>query len=333
MSRRAFITGATGFVGFNLVLELLDQGWKVTALHRQDSDTRRLEALGDVELAGGSLWDAESLERAIPREVDAVFHVAGDTSLWRGHRDRQRRTNVTGTANLVKASLRRKVGRFIHTSSIAAYGLHDGRIRETTLSNAASSGIDYMKTKYEAERVVLFAWEQGLDAVVLQPAHIVGPWDETGWSRTFRLVLDDELPGIPPGRGSWCHVREVARCHLSAFERGRGGERYLLGGPSASFVEVFGIIGELTGRKVPTRPVPAFALRAWARLLDLRSRITGQEPSITPAAVAIVSANETCDATKAREELGYREIPVRTMFEDCWNWLKSSLEPEVRREQ
>lgn len=119
----------------------------------------------------------------------------------------------------------------------------------------------------------------------------------------------------------------------SARSRGSGGERYLLGGPSASFLKVFGIIGELTGRKVPSRPFPAFALRAWARLLDLRSRITGKEPSITPAAVAIVSANETCDAAKAREELGYREIPVRTMFEDCWNWLESELEPEVPREQ
>ena len=324
MSLKAFVTGATGFLGFNLVLELLDRDWIVTALHRRGSDTSRLEALEGVSLVEGSLENQRSLEKAIPRNTDALFHVAGDTSLWRGHRQRQVRTNVDGTSHITRAALARGVGRFIHTSSIAAYGLHEGRVRETTFSNALASGIDYMITKYRAEQIVAFAWEQGLDAVTLQPAHIVGPWDDNGWSRTFRLVLEEKLPGIPPGRGSWCHVREVARCHVEAFHRGKGGEKYLLGGPSATFVEVFRIIGELTGKPVPSKPVPAIALKAWAGMLDLASRFTGREPSVTPAAVAIVSANETCDATRAREELGYREIPVRTMFEDCWNWMKES---------
>lgn len=318
---RAFVTGATGFVGHNLVDELRAAGWDVVALARRDSDTRHLTALG-VELRDGSVTDGDSVLAAMPEGVDAVFHVAGNTSMWKRGDAQQTLVNVGGTANVVRAAIARRARRVVHTSSVGAFGHHHERVVETTPSNAASSWINYIRTKHAAELEVLKGVAEGLDAVIINPPHIVGPHDRRNWSRLFRLVRDGKLPGIPPGAGSWCHVREVARVHIAAAGLGRTGERYLLGGVDATFLETLQAIGRLVGKPVPRKPLPAFVLKSVALANELVSHVTGREPDITPEGAALVCERILTDCGKAVRELGYRPVALETMLADCWEWMQ-----------
>ena len=129
MSKTAFVTGGTGFLGLNIIQQLTEQGWQVTALHRPSSNLTYLQRF-PVTLAVGEIEDAASLNNAMPEGVDAVFHAAGDVSFWSGHRARQTRTNVNGTRNMVDAARRKGVGRFLHTSSVVVYGIQPGEFDE-----------------------------------------------------------------------------------------------------------------------------------------------------------------------------------------------------------
>ncbi len=320
MARTAFVTGGTGFLGLNLIQQLTEQGWRVTALHRPSSDLTYLKRF-PVTLAAGEIEEAASLERAMPEGLDAVFHVAGDVSFWSGHRARQLRTNVEGTRNVLAAARRKGARRFVHTSTIAVYGPQPGPFDETAPHLGKSSWVGYLHSKALAEEEVQKAVAAGLDAVLLNPANIVGPYDLSNWSRLFRLVAEDKLPGIPPGRAPFCHVAEVAKAHLTAFERGRTGENYILGGVEAGYVEAFAVVGRLLDHPVPSKPIPAFALRLAGRLSEWGSRVTHKEPDLTPEMAALLSSSIACRSDKAARELGHQAVPLQTMFEDCYRWL------------
>lgn len=320
--KTAFVTGSTGFLGRNLIEQLSAAGWAVTALHRASSDLATLKPYG-VRLAMGDVCDGASLRRAMPQPVDTVFHLAADTSLWSGHKERQTRINVDGTRNMVMVALEKGCRRFVHTSTWNTYGLEQGSISETSPQQGAHSWINYDRTKYLAEQAVRAGIERGLAAVILNPAHIIGRYDRHNWSRFVRLVAEHRIPGVPPGSGCFCHGAEVARAYIAAAERGRAGENYLLGGPEASFSEVARIIGELTGRPVPTRPLPALLLRNAARVAVAIAAVTGKEPTTTPEGVAVALAHARIVSSKAQAELGYRHVALRVMLEDCLTWLRS----------
>ena len=320
MTQTAFVTGATGFLGLNIIRQLTEQGWQVTALHRASSNLTYLKRF-PVTLAVGEIEEAASLDKAMPEGLDTVFHVAGDVSFWSGHRARQLRTNVEGTRNMVAAAQHKGAKRFIHTSTIAVYGQQPGTFDETAPHLGKSSPIGYLHSKALAEEEVRKVIARGLDAVILNPANIVGPYDLSNWSRLFRLVSEGKLPGVPPGRAPFCHVAEVARAHLTAFERGRTGENYILGGTEASYVEAFAVVGKLLGHPVPKKPLPAFALALVGRLGELSSRLTHKEPDMTPEMATLLSSAILCHSEKAARELGYQAVPLQTMFEDCYRWM------------
>jgi len=317
---RAFVTGATGFVGTNLVRLLVDEGWDVTAIHRATSRTDHLPP--SVRLVVGEIVERGSLAAAMPEAPDVVFHVAGDTTLWSLAAERQTKTNVTGTRNVVAVAVEKGAKRLVHTSSVAAYGHHEGRISEESSSNAARSPINYYRTKWLAEQEIRNGIELGLDAVMINPHHIIGPWDWSNWSRVIRMVWDGTLPGVPPGTASWCHVREVARAHLEAAARGHAGANYLLGGTDASYLDAIRTIGEITGKPVPGRPVPGFLLKTVAALNQVASYVTRKEPDLTPEGARMVCESAVTDCSKAVAELGYRRVPLREMFEDCFEWMR-----------
>jgi len=320
LSRLAFVTGANGFVGLNLVGELLAQGWRVIALHRAGSDIRYLQRF-PAERATGDVTDRESVLRALPEGVDAVFHVAGDTNLWSRRNAAQDRINIEGTRNMVEAALARRARRFLHTSSISAYGLQRGRLDERTPQLGKYSTVNYNRSKHLAEEAVRAGMARGLDAVILNPGAILGPYDTRNYARLVGLVAAGKLPGMPPGALPFCHVREVARAHVAAFEKGRKGENYLLGGTDASFVELLREIGAALGKPVPARPTPAWVLRVLGALGALGGALTGAEPTLTPEMARQATRELTCDCTKAMRELDYRAVPLREMVGDCVAWL------------
>jgi nucleoside-diphosphate-sugar epimerase len=144
---RAFVTGGTGFLGLNIIQQLLDNDWQVTVIHRINSNVSDLSKL-NVTLVEGSLSNIDSLQKIVPKNLDAIFHIAGDTNMWRCNNESQFDTNVVATQNLVEVALKNKVGRFIHTSSISAYGFHETIITEDDTSTSMHSGVNYLNTKF-----------------------------------------------------------------------------------------------------------------------------------------------------------------------------------------
>jgi len=318
--RTAVVTGSTGFLGLNLVEELLERGWRVVALHREGSPVERLDDRG-VEAAQADLLDPGALRAAIPERADALFHVAGDTSMWARHRRRQERINVEGTRNVVRAALERGVGRLVHTSTVAVFGPCSEVVTEDMPHGGAESWIGYLRTKALAEREVRAGIAEGLDAVILNPANIVGRYDTRNWGRLFLMMERGALPGAPPGEGSFAHARAVARAHVEAWHRGRTGENYLLGGVDATYHEVTERIGAMVGHDRSLRVVPCWILALMGRVSAWAALATGREPDMTPEAVALVCARMVCSSRKAMQELDYRPVPLDTMLVDCHAWL------------
>jgi nucleoside-diphosphate-sugar epimerase len=320
MAGTAFVTGATGFLGLNLVAHLTELGWNVIALHRAQSNLTYLKRF-PVRLVEGSVEDAASLERALPDGVDVVFHTAADVSFWSRHRARQTRTNVDGTRNVVAAALRRGAKKFVHTSTTSVYGLPSETFDETAPHLGKHSSFNYQRTKALAEEEVRRGIESGLDAVLLNPANIVGRYDLHNWSRLIRLAAEGRLPRVPPGRASFCHAAEVARAHVAAAEHGRTGENYILGGADATYAEAVRVIGELLQRPIKVRVARPILLRVAGRVLDWTARLGNREPLITPESAAFLCSSLLCRCDKAVRELGYRPVPLRTMLEDCYGWM------------
>jgi len=319
-SRAAFVTGGTGFVGLNLVKELMIRGWDVTALHRPSSDLKLLKRFRP-KLAVGALTDSAALMAAIPQGTDTIFHVAGNTNMWRGGDAEQTRDNVDGTRHVVQAALAKGVRRLVVTSSISAYGMVSGEIDEQTPSLAANSHVNYQKTKWQAQEIARAALPKGLQVVIMQPGAIMGPYDVGTWSRLFLMVRDDKLPGVPASMLTFTHVREVIAAHIAAADKGENGGVYLLGGENKSMLELVREIAVLVGKPAPTKVMSTAMLRIAAGVGGLASRFTGKPPPITPEMVETISKSVSTKSAKAQRELGYRIVPLKEMVKDCYDWM------------
>jgi len=318
----AFVTGATGFLGLNVVDALLDEGWSVVALHRASSNVSRLKARG-ASLAQGELADRAAWTRAIPEGCDAVFHVAGNVSMWSGADAQQTRDNVDGTRHLVEAALEKKARRFIHTSTVAVWGRQEHLpFNETAPQLGARSKMNYARSKLAGEEIVRSAVARGLDPVILNPCHIVGRYDVNGWSSTIRMIYKDKLSAIPPGRGSFCDAGAVARAHLAAVKQGRTGENYLLGGHVATYRELVTLVAELLQKAPPKRTIPLWVLRALGDAGRVTSAVTHRQPFVTPEMAEGLAQEAVVDSAKAIRELGYETPPLRSMLETALSWQR-----------
>tara|TARA_R110000868_G_scaffold8744_2_gene44711 strand:+ start:1328 stop:2308 length:981 start_codon:yes stop_codon:yes gene_type:complete len=320
MARTAFVTGATGFVGLNLVQQLMAEGWDVTALHRSSSDLTFLSRFGP-RLAVGEITDRASLLAAIPQGTDTLFHVAGNTSMWHKGDAEQTRDNVDGTRNVVEAAKAKGVRRLIVTSSISAYGPVSGEVTETTPSLAEKSSVNYERTKWQAQEIARAAVGDGLEVVIMQPGAIMGAYDIGTWSRMFLMVRDGKLPGVPPAQLTFTHVREVVGAHIAAADKGENGGQYLLAGENSTMLALVTEIGQLLGKSVPKKPLPLGVMRIAAMVGGLASSITGKEPSITSEMVEAFSHPMTTQSAKAQRDLGYKIVPLKVMVKDCYDWM------------
>jgi len=321
-TRTAFVTGGTGFVGINIVDQLLAKGWAVTALHRADANVDELKARG-VTLAEGDITDQGSLARALPDGVDAVFHAAASLSMWSRKNAEQEAVNVGGTRNVVEAARAAGAKKLIHTSSVSVYGLQAGTIDETAEKLGRTSWLGYQRTKFLAEEEVRAGIERGLPATILNPCSIIGAHDRTGWARLIRMIAEDALPGVPPGSCSFAHVGEVAKAHVAAVDAGGVGENYLLGGVDDRYLTMVQVAGRLLGRKVPEKVLAPWKLRAFGRIAAAMAAVTGKEPRVTPEGAALATRNLFADSSKAKRVLGYKAVPLEDMLRESIDWLRT----------
>lgn len=321
MNKTAFVTGGTGFIGINLVKLLVEENWQVTALHRPTSDLSRLAKL-PVNLVEGSVTELGSLKKVLPNDAEVVFHMAGDTNMWAQRNDRQTAVNVSGTENMIQASVEKNVQTFIHTSSVAAWGQVSGSITEKTPQQGKDSWVNYEKSKWAGEQMALEGLNYNMKVVILNPAMVVGPYDTNNWGRLFFALRDGALPGVTKGNMSIGHVREVVKAHLSTVKNGRSGERYILGGDNCTFADFVKIIAETSGVTEIPKNIPAPFLKLAAYLQTGIAYITGSEPDLTPELAQMMTRNMSFSSEKAKQELGYTIPPVRKSVQDCYNWLK-----------
>lgn len=319
-----FVTGATGFVGRHLIEDLLRNGCqKIHVMVRNASYPEWLKQ-PHITVHEASLRDTASLIKAMPVECDIVFHIAANTTIWKKKASEQIEDNWMGTRNIVEAALKNRIRRFVHVSSIAVWDYEEGVLSEEKPKKGKHSRIPYSFSKYMAEEEVRKGIEQGLDAVIANPAHILGPYDRGNWIRMFKMVHSNSLPGVPGGTGSFADAREVAKALVAASQYGRTGENYLLGGPNISFLELVGHMGRLLERDVPKRTVPDWVLMGVGLMKDAFSRISGSEPDITPQGARHATARISVDDQKARSQLGYKHTPIETLLTDTIVWLKET---------
>ena len=315
--KTAYVTGATGCVGRNLIDELLENQWDVVVLHRKSSDVSRLQGC-PVRFQEVDLYDLSSVRQAIPSGVNALFHVAGNTSHWSLDAARQWKDNVLATRHLVQVALEKKVGRFLFTSTGATLGYRNSdEPRVQRIRNG------YVRTKRLAELEIYKGLEQGLDAMILQPIIVIGPYDYNSYSQIFSNMKNGPVRLAFPGRIAFCHARDVAHAHRMAYEKGRNGEQYVLGGTYTTWLEAFRLICDSVGAP-PPRTAPIWLLTGAAYALQLTSYVTRKKPLLTPELVALLEDAPDVsypEKRKAKEELGYESRPLDVMVRDCHNWL------------
>ncbi len=317
------VTGATGFVGANVVRALLDDGQRVRALVRRSSDRRAIEPLA-LDVCEGDLLDPASLRRAVTG-ARHVYHIAADYRLWaRDPRDLYR-ANVDGTRAVLEACADAGIERVVYTSTVGALGIpEDGSPgTETTPVTLADMVGPYKRSKFLAEQVALEWASRGLPVVVVNPSAPVGPWDVKP-TPTGQLIVDflrgKMFATLDTGL-NLVHVRDVARGHLLAAERGRVGEKYILGNQNLSLTEIFGMLARLTGHPAPRIRVP-WAL-AWCGALGMEAvaRLTGGVPQVPLTAVRMARKRMHFSAAKAVRELGLPQTPVEEALRDAVEWF------------
>jgi dihydroflavonol-4-reductase len=322
---KVLVTGATGFLGANLVHHLVKRGDEVRILKRAKTPLTLLEGL-DIEVALGDITDFKSLVEAT-RGVEGVYHVAGLVSYWPPKRPRQTRVNVDGTRLVVQAAAENKVRRLVHTSSIAAVGYDPagGQVDENTRWNWGPQDIHYCTTKYLGEKEAFKGVDYGLEVVALNPALIFGPRD-TSWNagRMFKMVMTQTTVRMPAGSTTTCDVDDVCAGHIAAMDRGRSGERYILGGEQRSYAALFEEIAAVAGRQIQMQTVPFWAAYAAAWGLYGVSMITRKEPDLTPELIRMARLSRKYTSEKAKRELGYPQTPLRESLEKTFRWYREN---------
>jgi dihydroflavonol-4-reductase len=312
------VTGATGLVGNNVVRLLAQRGKSVRAVVR--SASRPLEGL-HVQTATASLDDERALQRAIDG-AEAVVHSAAFVHCGWRHHDEMHAANVEGARRVARAA-RRAGARLVHVSSVDAIGLsRDGSPADEETPPGGMPECPYVVTKREAERAVLDEVEQGLDAVIVNPVYMIGPWD---WKPSSGRMLLEVGAGkglfAPPGANDFVDVRDVAHGILAALEKARTGRRYILGGHSLSYLDAWRVFARAAGRMQPLGVAPRAAVRIAGWVGDAASLFTRRELPVNSAAATMSMLPHNFSSARAQAELGYAFRPFESTVADAWGWF------------
>jgi dihydroflavonol-4-reductase len=324
---KVLVTGATGFIGGNLARELTKQGYRVSALVRKGANLKYLKDL-DIDFQEGDLRDKPSLERAM-EDCEALFHVAAIYTFWAKDPRLIYETNVQGTANILSVAMSKGVKKVVYTSSESVVGI-DARCslgNENMKSDLSHIPSDYKKSKFMAEDLVFKMYGQGLPVVVVNPTTPIGPYDikPTPTGKIVTQYLNHGMVACVNTGLNVVDVEDVARGHILALEKGRTGERYLLGNKNLTLREIMGILENLTGIRAPRINIPIMlALCAGYADEFFEGKVAGRAPHIPLGAVKAARKFRHFDCSKAIEELGMPQTPIELSFEKAVNWFRQN---------
>jgi len=316
---RVAVTGASGHIGNCLVRELKKQGADVKVLvyqFRNDLDEM------NVECIQGSLFDMESLEK-LCAEVDVVFHLAAQISIDNRQAEQVFSTNVTGTINILEAARKCGVRKFIHFSSIDAFQAEPKeQILDENRLLIQSKDSAYGFSKAESEREVLKAVKLGLEAVILSPTAVIGPFDYRGsiLGKALRKMFQNKMPFLVFGGYNWVDVRDVASAAIQAIEHGRKGEKYILSGNFANLKDLSVVISKIADCRIPLI-VPISLVRLVCPFFQVYASLTRTEPLFTNHSLdLLLSSPENISCEKARIELNYKPRQLEETLRDAYFW-------------
>jgi dihydroflavonol-4-reductase len=323
----SLVTGATGFLGSHVARQLAARGDRVRVLARPASDRRAVADL-PVEIIEGDLRDAASLDRALSG-VQLVFHVAADYRLWARNPREIYESNVVGTRNLLEASRRASVERFIYTSTVATVAVDRpaGELpSEATRSSLEEMVGHYKRSKWLAEKEARDAAKNGLPVVIVMPTTPVGPgdWKPTPTGKIILDFLTGKMPGYVHTGLNFVGVEDAAVGHLLVADKGRIGERYLIGAENLTLKQVLDALARITGLRAPRFRFPHFVALAAAYADTAVSRLRGRPPQITIEGVKIARHMMFVDCSKAQRELGFAPGPVEKALERAVRWYEQN---------
>jgi dihydroflavonol-4-reductase len=321
------VTGGSGFLGSAVVRALIERGVRVRALVRASSPRDNFRGL-DCEVVVGDLTDRETLKAAL-KGVRYLFHVAADYRLWARDPSEIIRANVEGTLNLKREALAAGVERIVYTSSVAALRVAGATapVDETAMLSPDEAIGAYKRSKTMAERAVEdMILREGLPAIIVSPTTPIGPRDIRP-TPTGRILLDaarGRIPAFVDTGLNFVHVDDVAAGHLLAFEKGRIGERYILGGENLTLRQLLETIAELAGRKAPRFRLPRAPLMPLAFAAERVAHFTGKEPLLTLDGLRMSRYRMFFTSAKAERELGYRSRPYQEGVADALGWFRTA---------
>jgi dihydroflavonol-4-reductase len=320
------VTGATGHIGNVLVRQLLARGERVRVVIPPAEDKTPLKGL-KVEMVEGDVRDINSLMQAFEGS-DIVYHLAGIISILPGREKLLDQVNVAGTRKVVKACMETGVKRLVYTSSIHAIeeSPHGTIIDETLPCNPDRVPKGYGRSKARATLAVLEGVEQGLNAVIVHPTGVIGPYDYR-ISEMGQLIIDfvnDKLKAYIDGTYDFVDVRDIASGIILADEKGQSGERYILSGEQISVHQLMLILQEISGVKAPSLVVPVWLARIAARFSPLYYQLTRAKPRFTTYSIDVLCSNSQICSDKASRQLGFTARPLRQSISDAISWFKEN---------
>lgn len=318
------VTGANGFVGSAVVRILLSAGHQVRVLVRPDSDHSNVNDL-DVEIAHGDLTDDASLKKAVSA-CKYLFHVAADYRLWIPDPEKMYRTNVDGTANLIRFAAETGVEKIVYTSSVATLGINPDRTPadENTPVTVHDMVGHYKRSKFLAEeRVQQLIQEHACPVTIVNPSTPIGPRDikPTPTGRIIVDMLNKKMPAYVDTGLNIAHVDDVATGHLLALEKGQLGERYILGGEDMSLQKILATIAEMADLQAPKIRIPHNLIMPIAWLSEQLAKVSGKEPLATVDGVKMAKKFMYFSSAKAIEQLDYQYRPARDAIADAIDWF------------
>ena len=327
--KRAFLTGATGFVGAAVARALLGAGWELRALARAGSDRRNLSGL-PIEIVTGDLRDPSTYAASLPG-CEALFHVAADYRLWAPNPDDLYATNVEGTRGLLVAAERAEVPNIVYTSSVATLRLvGDGTVAdEDSIATLPDMIGHYKRSKFLAEQLVRqWAGQAGANqrVVIVNPSTPIGPCDVKP-TPTGQIVLDaaaGRTPAYVDTGLNIAHVDDIARGHLQALELGRHGERYILGGADLTLQEILTQVTRIAGRRPPRIRLPHAVVLPIAYVAEALARLRGGSTRITVEGARMARKRMYFSSAKAMRELGYTWRNPQLAFQDAVRWFRDA---------
>jgi dihydroflavonol-4-reductase len=322
----AFVTGATGFLGSHVARVLAEQGAKLRLLVRTTSDLRNIADL-NADRVVGDLRDPASIEKSLAG-CDALFHVAADYRLWVRDPEQMYRSNVEGTRGLIEAARKHGVRRIVYTSSVATMGFSsNGTLADEDSPVSLANMIGpYKRSKFMAEQVAFEAARSGVDVVVVNPTTPIGEGDLKP-TPTGRIVMDflkRKFPAYVDTGLNLVDATECARGHIQALEKGRAGQRYILGGENLTLKQILDRLASITGLPSPRVKLPyVFALAAGVLDETVTGRILRREPRATIDAVRMGRKKMFITSAKAERELGWRTTPVDGALRRSVEWFRA----------